>query len=347
MVTIFDVAERAGVGVSTVSRVLNDSPRVSEATRQRVLAAIQDLDYRPSNLARGLSRGTTNTIGLVVPFFTEPSFVERLRGVVSVLSGTEWEIVLYGVENQDQRDQRIADMTRPHHAAAYLLVSLPITTAERTRILKSGTPVAVVDACVDGLPSYFVRNEEGGYLATRYLLNLGHERVAIVGGGAGAPFGYAPERERLAGYRRAMDEAGLGTTEIFDEALPDDPHHMKRLGEALFSQAELPTAIFATSDKEALGVLEIARSRGLRVPEDLSVVGFDNIDLATYTGLSTVDQSLFESGQAAARCLVAALEDDDWWQAQPVELPLSVVPRRTTASPSAADQVDARDGASG
>ena len=333
MATILDVAERAGVGISTVSRVLNDSPQVSVATRQRVLDAIRELDFRPSNLARGLSRGTTNTIGLVVPFFTEPSFVERLRGVVSVLSATEWEIVLYGVENQGQRDQRIADMTRPHHAAAYLLVSLPISAGERSRIVQSETPVVVVDACVDGLQSYFVRNEQGGYLATRHLLELGHQRIAIVGGGAGAPFGYAPERERRDGYRRAMAEAGLQSIEIIDEAPPDDPHHIDRLGEALFAGDVLPTAIFATSDKEALGVLEIARSRGLDVPGDLSVLGFDNIDLAAHTGLSTVDQSLFESGRSAAAWLAAALEGAEWPEPWAIELPLSIVERRTTAPP--------------
>lgn len=328
--TIFDVAQRAGVGVSTVSRVLNNSPRVSDATRQRVLAAIEELDYRPSRLARGLSRGTTNSIGLAVPFFTEPSFVERLRGVVSVLNDSEWDIVLYSIESKSQRDERIGSMPRRDMAAGFLLVSLPLTEEERSRFVSSSVPAAIVDGQAEGIQSFYVDNEKGGYLAARHLLDLGHQSILFIGDSEAAPFDYSPAAMRQVGYERAMEEAGLQPGAGIVANGPAGQSNARELTSQLLDGRDRPTAIFASSDKIALGVLEAARSRDLRVPEQLSVVGFDNIDTSLHVGLTTVDQALFESGRQAAQWLIDALSSDERAAGDWVELPVSVIPRSTT-----------------
>lgn len=332
--TIFDVAQRAGVGVGTVSRVLNNSPRVSVATRERVLSAIAELDYHPSRLARGLSRGTTNTIGLAVPFFTEPSFVERLRGVVSVLNDSEWDIVLYSIESKAQRNQRIGSMPRRDMAAGYLLVSLPLTAEERSRFVASPVPVAIVDGQTEGLQSYFVDNEHGGYLAARHLLGLGHRRIMFIGDSEEAPFDYSPSASRQVGYERAMKQARLEPVAGIVSDGPAGRPNARELARERLGGPNPPTAVFASSDKIALGVLEAARSRDMRVPEELSVMGFDNIDTSIHVGLTTVDQALFESGRQAAQWLIGALCSEEPADSAWVELPVHVIPRGTTGPAS-------------
>ena len=328
--TIADVAVRAGVGIGTVSRVLNDSPQVSDGTRARVLEAIRDLDYRPSNLARGLSRGTTNTIGLVVPWFTEPSFVERLRGVAQVVNESELDIVVYSVESKAQRNERLAAMPRPDMAAAYLIFSMSLGDHERHRFRDSSAPIAHVDGYSDEVKSYHVDNERGGYLAGCHLLELGHTRIAFVGDPDDAPYEYSPATDRLAGFRRALTPRGIEPGFVQVRNGPDGRGDARARVADLFESADPPTAVFASSDMQALGVLEAARDRGIAVPDDLSVIGFDNIDLASYIGLTTVDQALYESGRLAAQWVLDALCAPDEIDRRGVELPVTVVQRATT-----------------
>ncbi|MET1000755.1 MAG: LacI family DNA-binding transcriptional regulator, partial [Acidimicrobiia bacterium] len=146
MATINDVAARAGVGVSTVSRVLNRSPRVSDATRTRVLAAIEELSYRPNPMARGLSRGRCQTLGVVVPFFTHASAVERLRGVVAALDGSRYDLVLFNVESPTHRDEHFAALTRRDRADGLLVLSMPPPADDLSRLAAAGVPVVLVDA---------------------------------------------------------------------------------------------------------------------------------------------------------------------------------------------------------
>src|SRR5918998_5883408 len=169
MVTISDVAAHAGVGAGTVSRVLNDSPRVSERTRARVLAAIELLDYRPNPLARGLSRGRCQTLGVVVPFFTHASAVERLRGVVDALDGSRYDVVLFNVESPVHRDEHFATLTRRDRADGLLVMSLPPPPESLERLSQAGVPVVLLDARGRGVPSVVTDDVEGGRMATRHL----------------------------------------------------------------------------------------------------------------------------------------------------------------------------------
>jgi len=329
MATIDEVARRAGVGIGTVSRVLNGRPRVAPATRERVLSVIAELDYRPSAAARGLSLGRTSSVGIIVPFVTQLSVVERIRGIVRALDGSGYDMVLFAVETPSQRDDAFRRVGIGGPVDGVLVVSLPPRDDELHRLAAAGRPVVLVDASHPRLPSVVTDDAEGGRLATEHLLTLGHRRVAFVGDAPDPAFGFSACRLRERGYRSAMHAAGAPV----DEALVRRGSHGREvahgLTRALLGLREPPTAVFASSDTQALGVLEAAGLAGFRVPEDLSVVGFDDIEVAPYAGLSTVSQPLQESGTCGAELLLAALGSDSL---APVrrQLPLTLVPRRSS-----------------
>ena len=335
MVTIADVAAYAGVGAGTVSRVLNDSPRVSAATRERVLAAIEVLDYRPNPLAQGLSRGRCQTLGAVVPFFTHASAVERLRGVVAGLDGSRYDLVLFNVESPIHRDEHLDSLRRRDRADGLLIVSLPPPARDLERLAGAGVPVVLLDARGDGVPAVVTDDVEGGRIAARHLLELGHERIAFIGDDPENPFGFTSSADRERGYREMLEAAGLAPRSGHVRHGPHVREVARRLATELLGEdpADRPTAIFAASDTQALGVLEAARATGVDVPGELSVVGFDDIEVSGYAGLTTVRQPLFESGRAAVALLLDALGSEDPPPAVVRRLDLELVERSTTAPP--------------
>ena len=299
MTTIHDVARVAGVGVGTVSRVINDSPAVSEQTRVRVQRVIDELGYRPSSLARALSLGRAASLAVIVPHFTRPSTVERLRGLAEAVNGSDFDLVLFDVETPEQRDQRFQMAVRSDRAAGLVIVSLaaPHEVIEQLRV--GSIPVVFLDRHVDGICNVHVDDVDGGRLATDHLLSLGHRRIGFIGDDDARGFGFTSSDDRLTGYRAAL--AGAGS--------PDGDRYV-RVG---------------PSSREA------ARERGLAVPGDLSVIGFDDIDAAVYLGLTTVRQPLFESGRLAAELLLSLLAGDD--EVKGFDLPVDLVVRKTTAPP--------------
>jgi LacI family transcriptional regulator len=331
--TIADVAALAGVGASTVSRVLNDSPRVSEATRARVLEAIEVLDYRPNPLARALSRGRCQTLGVVVPFFTHASAVERLRGVAAALDGSRYDLVLFNVESTVHRDEHFATLTRRDRADGLIVMSLPVPPTSLDRLATSGVPVVLLDAEAPGLPAVVTDDAAGGRMAAQHLIDLGHERIAFIGDDPANPLGFVAGTSREEGYRRTMADAGL---EIPPGYVCHGPHVRdvaRHLVGELIGRPDPPTAIFASSDTQALGALEAVRAAGLRVPADVSVVGFDDVEVSGYVGLTTVRQPLFESGSLAATLLLGLLDDGEVPSPLVHRLDLDLVVRSTTAPP--------------
>jgi len=309
--------------------VLNGSPRVSEPTRERVLAAIQELDYHPSPLAQGLSRGRCQTLGVVVPFFTHASAVERLRGVVAALDESRYDLVLFNVESPLHRDEHFASLTRRDRADGLLVLSLAPRPADLDRLTAAGVPVVLVDVRRDGVPSVVTDDEAGGRMATQLLVDFGHERIAFIGEEPDNPLGFVSGAARQRGYMDVLAAAGLRA--IISHA-PHDRVAAQMLTADLLESESRPTAIFASSDVQATGVLAAARVAGLRVPDDLSVVGFDDIEISAYAGLTTVRQPLFESGELGTRLLLDALHGDGTSAAdvRVHELPLELVERETT-----------------
>jgi LacI family transcriptional regulator len=333
VVTIADVAAHAGVGAGTVSRVLNNRPRVSDATRARVLAAIELLDYRPNPLARGLSTGRCQTLGVVVPFFTHASAVERLRGVVAALDGSRYDLVLFNVESPVHRDEHFATLTRRDRADGLLIMSLPPPPTSLHRLATSGVPIVLLDAGAAGVPAVVTDDVAGGRLATQHLVDLGHERIAFIGDDPQNPLGFVAGGNREEGYRQTMTGAGLPIPAGYVRHGPHVRDVARRLAGELVTRPDPPTAMFASSDTQALGALEAVRSAGLRVPDDVSVVGFDDVEVSGYVGLTTVRQPLFESGSLAATLLLNLLDGDDVPGPMVRRLDLELVERTTTAPP--------------
>lgn len=331
-VTIYDVAKQAGVGVGTVSRVLNGNPNVRPETRQRVLAVIEALNYYPSPIARRLSLRKTLTIGVVAPFFTRPSIVERLRGIEALVAESDYDLVVYNVETPDRRDACFRTVVASHRVDGLIVIHLAPTDDDVQRWAQARTPVILVDTRHPALHRVVIDDVAGGYLATRHLVELGHRRIAYISDWLDEPFHFTSSRDRLLGYQRALAEAGLPFRPDYHRQGDHGREQARQMAHDLLRLADRPTAIFAHSDTQALGVMQAATDLGLRVPEDLSVVGFDDIEMAEYAGLTTVRQPLVETGRKGIELLLRLMDDPSLPTAC-VELPIELVVRRTTAPP--------------
>lgn len=328
--TIRDVAKRAGVGVGTVSRVLNDSSAVSESTRQKVMAAIKALDYSPNLAARRLSRGKTMTIGVIVPFFTNPSVVRRLQGIVSVLTGSDYDLVLFDIETAGSQSVFLGNIPRRELADGLLIISLSPQDDDAEEFAEAHLPTVLVDAYHPLLSRVVVDNVDAGYQATQHLIDLGHCRIGFISDYLDGPFS-SSVIDRYKGYRQALADAGIEFRPGYHRQGVHGRLQARQMTLELLASPDPPTAIFAYSDTQAVGVVEAARELNLNVPRDLSVVGFDNIDAAEYLNLTTIDQCLFESGVRGAELL---FEEMTVLSSEPQEilLPTKLVVRGTTAA---------------
>jgi DNA-binding LacI/PurR family transcriptional regulator len=326
--TIRDVARHAGVSVATVSRVLNEVPVVRGEVRDRVRRSIGELGYRPSPTARNLSLGRSQAVGVVAPFFTSPSVVERLRGVVERVGARGYDLMLFGVETSEQRVDAFRRLARRAHVDGLLVISLPLHDDELEAVRRDDLPVVALDVAQPGIPHVVIDDVRGGELAAEHLLAKGHRRIGFVGDVTANPFGFTSSERRRAGYRAALRRAGLAPDAALERFGPHDRGEARALGASLLRDPDRPTAVFAASDTQAVGVLEAARDLDLRVPEDLALIGFDDIEIAAPLGLTTVRQPLRQSGARAAELLLAALEG----RTAPDEAldALAVIERRTT-----------------
>jgi DNA-binding LacI/PurR family transcriptional regulator len=325
--TIRDVARRAGVSVATVSRVLNDSPLVVEPTRARVRAAVDELGYRLNATARNLSIGRAAAVGVVVPFLTAPSVIERLRGVVARLRGRPgYDLLLFDVEAPEQREDAMRDLARRDRVAGLLVISLPVGDEDVDALERDELPAVLVDVGHPRLPRVVIDNVHGGTLAAEHLLARGHRRLGFVGDHPTNAYGFTSSEDRRRGFRAALGAAGV---EPLERLGPHGRDEAGALAEELLRLPDPPSAIFAASDLQAIGVLKAAERIGARVPEDVAVIGFDDVDLAEIVGLTTIRQPLRDSGALAADLLLAAIENG---VNEPVEecLQLCVIPRRST-----------------
>lgn len=331
--TIRDVARYAGVGVGTVSRVLNDSPEVSPSTRSKVLSAIEALDYTPNPIARRLSLGKTLTIAVIAPFFTRPSVVERLRGIEHVIAESEYDLIVFNVETSSRRDAYFRNVSRRERVDGLLVISLLPSDSDVQRLQQVGTPVVLVDVAHEAFSQVTIDDVRGSRQATEHLLALGHRKIGFLSDYEDSSFYFTANRDRFAGYSQALDAAGIGLTPEYCVHGVHSRSSAFEMGMRLLSLSERPTAIFATNDTLAIGVLEAAQEKGLRVPADLSVIGYDDIEIAEYLQLTTIRQSLFESGVEGIKLLLEEIDVAPRKPAQ-VVLPTELVRRGTTAPPS-------------
>jgi DNA-binding LacI/PurR family transcriptional regulator len=328
--TIRDVAKKAGVSVATVSRVLNKSSTVSEKTRQKVLAAIDELDYSPSSIARRLSIGRTHTIGVLTPFLTLPSSIERLRGVQSALAKSEYDLVLFSADNPGRVDDYLRILSRPDRVDGVVIISLPIADTHVSRFRKSKVPAVLVDATHPELCCVVVDDIAGGFKATRFLIELGHTRIAYLSDYLENPFNFVAMRQRFQGYQQALEQAGIPFRPDYHREGELGGREVVPMARQLLMMPERPTAIFAASDIHAVGVIKAAQELNIRVPDELSVVGYDGIRDSEHLEITTIYQPLFDSGVLSVETLLSALIESQE-VCDRIVLPTELIVRGTTA----------------
>jgi LacI family transcriptional regulator len=326
--TIYDVAERSGVSISTISRVLNAPDKVNTETRARVFRAIDDLDFVPKAEARARALQQNSRIGVVTPFFTAPSFVQRLRGIAGALSNANSELVIYTVDSSKRLQGYLASLPLTRNLDGLVIMSLPVGEPEARRLLEHEIPTVLIEYPHPELNSVEIDDVAGGRLAAQYLLKKGHRRIAFLGDTDLPEYAIHPVSRRLVGFRQALGEAGIVTPEPLVRLAPYTQEQTRQVANELLHLPEPPTAIFAATDFQALGVLKAARQLQVRVPEDLAVIGFDDLDWAEYADLTTVRQHLDESGRLAVEILLSHITDPSR-PPQHVHIPLSIIERAT------------------
>ncbi|WP_420645174.1 LacI family DNA-binding transcriptional regulator [Candidatus Leptofilum sp.] len=329
--TIRDVAKKAGVGVGTVSRVINRNPAVRESTRQKVLAAIEELEFTPSPIARRLSLGKTMTVAVIAPFFVRPSYVERFRGLDTVFAESDYDFVLYNVETIERRDYCFKELARSDKVDGLLIMSLVPQNNVVRRFQNAGIPTVLVDAAHPELSHIIIDDFEGGYNATKHLINLGHRYIAYISDHMHeSPFNFQPVIDRYRGYRQALADADIPYKPEYHRQGELSREVAKTMTIELLQLPEPPTAVFAYSDTQAFGALRAARELNIAVPEQLSIIGYDDIEIAEYLHLTTIRQELYDSGKLGAQMLLKVINNPT---AEPdtILLPTTLIERGTTA----------------
>lgn len=312
-VTIYDVAKKAGVGIGTVSRVINKSPQISRETRDRVLRVIKELNYQPHSAAQSLARKKTNTIGCIIPFFTGYFFVELLRGIQKKITEFKYDLILYSVDLTHKKEMFLRRALQERRVDGILFVSMEMSREFADKFLLTKFPIVLVDSYHSDLDSITVDNEEGAYLATKHLIDLGYERIAMIDGQLKS----FPAKLRLAGYKKALSEHNRNFEPRYFVACDfvDEADGFNKLAgyeamKQLLTLDERPQAVFVSSDIQAIGAIQAIKERGLAVPHNIAVVGFDDIELAQFVGLTTMRQPIMEMGELAVERLMARVDED-------------------------------------
>lgn len=307
--TIYDVARVAGVSIATVSRVLNSPEHVSQEKRKKVLGVIEQLGFVPKAEARERARKEIGRIGIVTPFFTLPSYAQRLRGIAAALVDSPYELTIYPVDSQERLDGYLTVLPFSNQLDGLIIVTLPIDDNSVRRLQHSSIPTLLIENRITGFASIEIDNFYGGKLAAEHFISKGHERCAYVGDSGIPEYTLRPEDTRLDGYRQTLLEQGLSLPDEYIKLPAFPPRDPSKQVHELLDLPNPPTAIFAATDDLALHVLKIAPQRGVRIPEDLALIGFDDIDIAEYLELTTISQSLEESGRLAVEHLITQIED--------------------------------------
>jgi LacI family transcriptional regulator len=326
MATIKEVAVLAGVSSATVSHVINGTRYVSDTVRDQVLNAMKELDYRPNDLARSLRSGVTHTLGLIIPDSSNPFFAELGHCIENAAFKAGYSVILCNTESDMRKELLYVDVLTKKLVDGMIFVA----AGENADIFKSlvelDIPVVVMDRNYEGLDLEVVSsdNHQGGVMATNHLISLGHKRIGCVSG----PSKINPSSKRLDGYVEALKSKGLPVDPRYIVQGDFHPESGFEAGRRLLALPERPTAIFACNDLMAMGVIKAAASMGLRVPEDLAVVGYDDIELASYTNppLSTIKQPKVEMGLTALQIILDRISNRESGR-QKIQLPVSLVVR--------------------
>jgi LacI family transcriptional regulator len=333
-----DIAKAAGVSRTAVSFVLNNIPdsNIPEATRNRILQVAHELDYTPNRQALNLASGKTMMIALIVrqtslQMAIDPFLPEFVHGVTQVIEAADYHLLIHAAEPSAKDKTTYGQLVRTHKVDG-LLISSPMAQDSEVRLLhEEGTPIVVHgDSDFSHIPSVDVDNRQGAYNAVCHLLDLGHHRIGYI---SNAPFSYTSARDRLLGYRQALDDAGIPYDDslIYEGNFTETSSYLPM--QSLLDLPEPPTAVFIGSDLVALGAIDAILNWGLRIPDDISVIGFDDIMFAKYVRppLSTVHIPAYELGRSAGEMILAIIRGESPTKLR-VLLPTELVLRSSTTA---------------
>lgn len=346
-VTIKDIARELGVAHSTVSRAIHDDPRISRETKQRVLEAVTRLGYRPNAAARGLVSRRIHAVGLVIPGVADMFYGRIVDGVDRAAYEAGFGLSLYLTHGERRRELDALAQVSERRVDGLIVMMRRSPKKVLLELAQQDIPLVLIEpqSLGLGIDSVRVDNRDGGYQAVRHLLNLGHRRIAFIAG----PEGQRESRERWQGYRQALAEAGLS----YDPELIQPGDYTEAGGTAAVQRwlqlppARRPTAIFASNDRTAIGAVGALQAAGVCVPQEVSVIGYDDITAAAYArpALTTIRQPIEEMGATAARLLIDRLIQRRKSGCQEVLLKTELVVRQSTARPP--EQVDEKVGEAG
>lgn len=312
-VTIYDIAKEAEVSIATVSRAFNNSPRVSAYTRDRIFEIARRMGYQPHASARSLARRQSNLVSAIIPMLTSYFFLEVLQGVQDRIAESDYDLLVYSAPRMEEIDSMLENALSRGRSAGALLFSSPLNKKRVQRLKQYRHPVVLVDLHHDEFDSVSIDNEQGGYLAASHLLDQGCRRIGLLSADPES----IPSQQREQGYRRAHRERGLNPDDRLIVTASDPQFHgfteesgyaamMQLLGSGLEMDA-----VFAVSDIQALGARRAIEDRGMKVPQDIALVGFDDIMISRYVELTTLRQPMYDMGKMAIDILLKRIEHAD------------------------------------
>jgi DNA-binding LacI/PurR family transcriptional regulator len=321
--TIYDVAREAGVSIATVSKVINKAGRISDKTRQRVYKIMDDLNYQPSVVASALTGKRTNTLGLLIPDLANPFFAEIARSIEDRAQELGYSVVMCSTDNNTNKERKYITLLRQKSIDGFIMASGVQEEKILKELIEEKVPIALVSQEITslGIDSVTVDDFLGGYEVTQHLLKLGHKQIAVLAQDERS------SRERVRGYRQALTDSELTVDEslilVADSITKDND---VRAGQ-LFDREERPTAIFACNDMLAISALQAARERGIIIPSELSLVGFDNTIMARIVDppLTSVAQPIHDMGRRVVDILVSKVEDGNAMKQRIVLMPELII----------------------
>jgi LacI family repressor for deo operon, udp, cdd, tsx, nupC, and nupG len=326
-----DIARLAGVSMATTSRALSNAPGVAAATRERVLAVATQLSYVVSPEASRLSGGSTGRVALVVPHISRWFFAALLEGLETTLRDADLDVLLYHVGDAEDRRHFFERLPARRKVDAVVALAFPVTELERQRLELMGVSIVAAGGQITAYPYVCIDDEAAARQAVNHLIFLGHRRIAMIAAVDPNQLGWPTRPGRSRAYTSALQDAGIAVDDDLIVTVDWGGSEGADAMAQLLGLREPPTAVFAHSDEVALGAIRTIRRAGLRIPEDISVIGIDDHPLAELTDLSTVHQPVYEQGVLAARMVLGLLRDEDIERA--ITVPTRLVIRRSTAPP--------------
>lgn len=307
--TIYDVASLSGVSITTVSRVLNSPGQVAPVSRKKIVEAMKELNFVPRAEAIARARKDFKRIGILTPFSTAPSFVQRIRSISKALSITDYELITYSVASEEQLSGYLSMLPVSNRIDGLIILALPVTDDEIQFLNDYNLPVVMVEISHPEISSIEIDNYAGGKLAAEYLISKGYKTFGFIGEGGQPAYSLHATEMRFDGYRSTLIDNGIdlssSNVSFHEYGMEYSVESVKKI----LAGPDKPDAIFAASDLQAVGVVKASREMGFKIPEDIAVIGFDDIDLADYMGITTINQSLNQSGQTAVELLVEQMKD--------------------------------------